>query len=73
MAHSFDFIFCTTFSMMSETYRTYLMRCAIWYHLSNFKNVNNTHEGVLILVKLQAEVCNFTKVTLFHLCAVVSI
>ena len=32
----------------------YLMRCAIWYHLCNLKNVKNTHGGVLILVKLQA-------------------
>ena len=29
------------------------MRCAIWYHLHNLKNVKNTHEGVLLLVKLQ--------------------
>ena len=38
------------------------MRCAIWYHLYNLKNVENTHGGVLILVKLQAEACNFTKI-----------
>ena len=38
------------------------MYCAIWYHLYNFKNVRNTHGGVLILVKLQAETCNFTKI-----------
>ena len=31
------------------------MRCAIWYHLHNLKNVNSTHGRVLILVKLQAE------------------
>ena len=30
------------------------MRCAIWYHLYNLKNVKNNHGGVLILVKLQA-------------------
>ena len=30
------------------------MRCTIWYHLYNLKNVKNTHGGVLILVKLQA-------------------
>ena len=41
---------------------TYVMRCAIWYHLCNFKNVKNTHEGVLVLVKLQALACNFTKI-----------
>ena len=33
---------------------TYVMCCAIWHHLYNFKNVKNTHEGVLLLVKLQA-------------------
>ena len=38
------------------------MHCAIWYHLNNLKNVKNTHGGVLILVKLQAEACKFTKV-----------
>ena len=37
------------------------MRYAIWYFLYNFKNVKNTHEGVLHLVKLQAKACNFTK------------
>ena len=31
----------------------YVMRCAIWCHLHNLKNVKNTHGGVLILVKLQ--------------------
>ena len=33
---------------------TCVMRCMIWYHLDNLKNVKNTHGGVLILVKLQA-------------------
>ena len=33
----------------------YVMRCAIWYHLYNLKNMKNTQGGVLILVKLQAE------------------
>ena len=32
---------------------TYMMRCAILYHLYNFKNVKKTHGGVLLLVKLQ--------------------
>ena len=45
------------------------MRCAIWYHLHNLKNVKNTRGGVLLLVKLQAKACNFTvKVTLLHGC-----
>ena len=38
------------------------MRCAIWYHLNNLKNVKNTYGGVLILVKLQIEASNFTKI-----------
>ena len=38
------------------------MRCAIWYHLYNFKNVKYTHGGTLLLVKLQAEGRNFTKI-----------
>ena len=29
---------------------------------TKLKNVKNTHEGVSILVKLQAKVCNFTKI-----------
>ena len=40
---------------------SYVMLCAIWYHLYNLKNVKNTHGGVLLLVKLQAKACNFTK------------
>ena len=34
---------------------------AIWYDLNNFKNVKNTYVEVLLLVKLQTEVCKFTK------------
>ena len=34
---------------------SYMMFCAIWYHLYNFKNVKNTYKGVLLLVKLQAK------------------
>ena len=37
-----------------------ILCCAIWYHLNNFKNVKNTHRGMLLLVKLQVTVCNFT-------------
>ena len=40
----------------------YVMRCAIWYHWYNLKSVKNTHGGVLILVKLQALACNFTRI-----------
>ena len=37
------------------------MLCTIWYHLYNLKNVKNTHAGVLLLVKLQAETCISTR------------
>ena len=37
------------------------MLCAIWYHLYDLKNVKNTHGGELLLVKLQAAACNYTK------------
>ena len=50
-------MFCTS----SARIRKYVMRCAIWYHLYNLKNVKNTHGGVLLLVK-------FTKITLLHGC-----
>ena len=36
-------------------YGLIVMRCAIWYHLHNSKNVKNTHGAVLPLVKLQAK------------------
>ena len=38
---------------------TNVLRCAIWYHLYNLKNVKYTHEGVLLLVKLQAKNLQF--------------
>ena len=34
---------------------------AFWYHLRNLENVKNTHEGVLLLVKLQASAFKLTK------------
>ena len=40
---------------------TFVMLCAIWHNLYNLKNVNNAHWRVLLLVKLQAKACNFTK------------
>ena len=36
-----------------QNIQEYVVRCAIWYHLSNLKNVKNTRGGVLLLVKLQ--------------------
>ena len=38
-----------------------VMYCAIWYYFYNLKEVKDTHGGVLLLVKLQASVHNFTK------------
>ena len=37
------------------------MLCVIWDHFHILKNVKHTHRGVLLLVKLQAKACNFTK------------
>ena len=42
----------TIFSSTLKTNLEYVMRCAIWCHLYNFKNVKNTHGGVLILSTL---------------------
>ena len=39
----------------------YVMRCANWYHFYNLKNMKTGHGGVLLLVKLQASACNFSK------------
>ena len=50
-AHYVKSIYC---DLINISNKTYVMFCAIWYHLQNFKNVKNTHEGVLLLVKLQA-------------------
>ena len=36
----------------------YVVRCAIWYHLYNSKNVKNTHEGVLKIFKIVQMVAN---------------
>ena len=44
------------------------MRCAILYYLYNLKNVENTHGGVLILVKLEALACSFTEINTPHGC-----
>ena len=44
------------------------MFCAIWYHLYNFKNLENTHGGVLLLGKLQAKPADLLKITLLHGC-----
>ena len=35
----------------SQWNQKYVMFCAIWYHVYNFKTVKNNHGGVLLLVK----------------------
>ena len=37
------------------------MFCAIWHYLCKLKNGKNTYGEVLLLVKLLALACNFTK------------
>ena len=44
---------------------SYETLCSIRYHLYNLKNMENTHGGVLLLVKQQATI---VKVTLLHGC-----
>ena len=48
----------------SRSFPSDMLRSAIWYYLYNLKNAKNTHGRVLILVKLQAEAGNFTKINL---------
>ena len=33
----------------------YVMRCAIWYHFHNLKNVKSTYGGVLLIVTTNDE------------------
>ena len=44
------------------------MLYTIWYHLHNLKNVKNSHGGMLLWVKLQAEACIFSKSNILHDC-----
>ena len=46
----------------------FVMRCAIWYHLYNLKNVKNNHGRVLLLVKLQALLLKVTLIPRFLNC-----
>ena len=58
--HWFDFSGQNTVERDENDLST--MRCAIWYHLYNLKKREKHHGGVLLLVKLLAEV------TLLHGC-----
>ena len=55
----FDTIFYMLLCFPMTNFGPFVMRCAIWYHLYNLKSVKNTHGGVLILVKLQAQRTTF--------------
>ena len=55
-------VFYNNFMLLNPDKCLFAVRCAIWYHLHNLKNVKNTYGGVLSLVKSQAEACNFTKI-----------
>ena len=48
----------------------YAMFCAIWNHSYNFKNMKNTHGGVLLLVELQlfSRILAFNFLTVLHGC-----
>ena len=59
--------------LLNSTHRlakgSYVMFCAICYHLCNLKNAKNTHGRVLLLVKLQAfKAATLLKVKLLHGC-----
>ena len=59
------------FAEQQKLQYVFLVRCPIWYHLYDLKNLKNTHGEVLLLVKLQAEVLileNLLKVTLLRGC-----
>ena len=45
-----------------------VMRCAIWYHLHNLKNVKNTHGGVLLLDECYHYTLGFLLVIFQKLC-----
>ena len=44
-----------------ESTSSFVIICAILYYLNNLKNVKKTLGEALLLVKLLAEACNFTK------------
>ena len=58
---------CNMHMVVSLKY-IFVMRCAIWYHLYNLKNVKNTHGRVLLLVKLQALLLKVTLIPRFLNC-----
>ena len=55
-------IFHSTIGLTSST-NTYVIFCAIWYHLYNLKNVKNTHGGVILLRSCFSRFLNYTNST----------
>ena len=54
---AWTFVYHDTSALMKSSWSKdalNVVRCVIWYHLYNLENVENTHGGVLILVKLQS-------------------
>ena len=48
--------------MVSQLTIQFITQHVNWkYHLCNLQTVKSNHDGVLLLVKLQAKTCNFTK------------
>ena len=45
-----------------------VLRCAIWYDLHNLQNVENTPDGMILLVKLQGKPRILLKVIFLHGC-----
>ena len=59
-----SFVFCNLWDILCIIFVRHVLLealCAIWCHLQKLKNVTNTHQGVLLLVKLQTSACIFTK------------
>ena len=56
-----EFIFTNIYTFQSLDFPIFVVLYTIWCYLHNLENVENTHGGVLPLVKLEASACNFTK------------
>ena len=66
----FNFNDCTVTSWHQNFWQLgpNMMRCEIWHHSYNLKNVKNTHGRVLLLVNLRPRTVTLLKVSLLHGC-----
>ena len=55
-------IFMSRLKISKQKLPMIFLKWYFWYFWNTFENVKNTHGGVLLLVKLQASACNFTKI-----------